>query len=401
MESQHDEEAIFGLDSDLGTTLSDDEALPAVHSQDVPGPSKTVGLPLDSDLDTAYQYFNGKSAEFGPAIRQALDEVIASGRTRRWNLDQCNNQEKAYVGVNIENVLRQKFNLPEGRQGMDFDIDGIDVDCKWSRTYGGWQIPHEAVGHICLLVHGDDLTKKMAVGLIRITESVLVSGRNRDLKRAIQRPQGLSEARWIVGMGEGRLPENFLMSISKSDREAILAPRGGNARARELFMRCEGLVIHRRVIEAIGQQVDDARRFRGEVKAQLAREGFEVLNGRALKDRARSKELGGPVINHHTQWVALRTDGSTPNRRAVLDPIRHQEAEAFRREMIAEMKSIRNRRALERKAAELTLVEALAEADVVEREVKAAVAAAETAAVSGVQRASVAPGAAGDGDSSL
>ena len=383
MDNSYAEEPGLEFDDDAVTSFPDDETLPADQQQVPESFEQAPATSGDIELDTAYNYFKARAAEFGPAIRRALDEVIAPGRTRRWHLDQCNNQEKAYVGVNIENVLRQRFDLNEGLRGMDFDVNGVDVDCKWSRTYGGWQIPKEAVGHVCLLVYGDDLDNKMAIGVIRITEDILVGG-NRDLKRTIQRPGGLARARWICAVGAAALPENFLMSISKADRTAILAPRGGDARAIELFKRCEGIIIYRNVIEAIGQQIDDARRFRGDVRKKLAAQGYEVLNGHRRIYRARALELGGPEITDSTQWLALRTDGSTPARRAEMEPIRRREAETFRLEMIEELKKIRRIRSAARRAArteDLTLAQASAEAEAIEQQVRAAATSAEEAAV--------------------
>jgi hypothetical protein len=186
---------------------------------------------------------------------------------------------------------------------MDFDVNGVDVDCKWSRRFGGWQIPPEAVGHICLLIHGDDITGEIAVGLLRIREEILVGG-NRDGKRTIQSPGGIGEIRWLVAPGTP-IPENFLMGLRQQDRDAILAPRGGDARAMELFRRCEGMVIYRHTIEAIGQQLDEARRFRGETRAKLLEQGFEVLNGHWKPQRRRAMELGGIEISNGSQWVCL------------------------------------------------------------------------------------------------
>jgi hypothetical protein len=304
----------------------------------------------DPELDAVSGFFAPGAAErMGLLIRQSTDEVIATARTRRWNLDQCNDQEKAYLGVNVENVIRGAYDLPDGRFGMDFDVAGVDVDCKWSRNFGGWQIPNEAAGHICLLVHGDDVTGQMAVGLLRIREEILVGG-NRDQKRTVQRPGGLGETRWIVPPGSP-LPENFLMSLRKRDRDAILAPRGGDQRARELFKRCEGLVIYRHTIESIGQQLDEARRFRGETRARLLQEGFEVLNGHWKKDRDRALELGGIQLTHRSQWVCLRTDGSTPARRAELEPIRQAEAAAYRQTFKATIDAERRTRKRARDAA--------------------------------------------------
>lgn len=271
----------------------------------------------DHELDLVAWWFSTQSdlrEKFGMAIRTALDETIDTARTSRWDLEQCNDQEKAYVGVKVEHVIRGTWSLEYGTHGMDYSIAGIDVDCKWSKKFGGWQIPGEAVGHVCLLVWADDQASELAVGIIRIDESLLVGG-NRDGKRSIQSPIGRSRIQWLVQRGPG-LPPNFLLHLAAEDRTAILRHRGGDARARELFMRCEGTIIHRHTIESIGQQVDESRRFRGETRVRLLAAGFEILNGHWLKDRARAAELGGPVPHNSKQWICLRSDGTTPARLA-------------------------------------------------------------------------------------
>ncbi|KQX47308.1 MULTISPECIES: NaeI family type II restriction endonuclease [unclassified Streptomyces] len=304
----------------------------------------------DRGIDVAFDFFSPDvSRRMGAIIRKATDEVIATPRTRRWTLDQCNDQEKGYLGVNIENIVRGEYQLDEGSAGMDFDVRGVDVDCKWSRNFGGWQIPPEAVGHICLLVHGDDVTGEMAVGLIRIRDEILVGG-NRDGKRTIQSPGGMSEILWLVQPGTP-IPENFLMSLRKEDRDAILAPRGGDARALELFKRCEGMIIHRHTIESIGQQVDEARRFRGETRQRLLEEGFEVLNGHWKANRERALELGGLELSNGSQWACLRTDGSSPARQAALSPARQAESRAYRKTFSEQITAERRAKKRARKAA--------------------------------------------------
>lgn len=339
----------------------------------MPRSSPSAQLPLfgsptkgaDAELDRAWTFFASDAAErMGAIIRKATDEVIATPRTRRWTLDQCNDQEKAFVGVNLENLVRAEYDFAEGKAGMDFDVDGVDVDCKWSRKLNGWQIPPEAVGHICLLVHGDDITGEMAVGLLRIREQILVGG-NRDSKRTIQSPGGISEIRWLV-RPRTPLPENFLMSLRKQDRDAILAPRGGDARALELFTRCEGMILSRHVIESIGQQADEARRFRGETRDRLLKMGFEVLNGARIEQRKRAMELGGIKLASSSQWVCLRTDGSSPARRAAADPARIAEAATYRKtysEQIARERLAKRHARAEAKAeaAAAALAAALAE----------------------------------------
>ncbi|MET8386487.1 NaeI family type II restriction endonuclease [Streptosporangium canum] len=322
-------------------------------SQTLPGPPSRGA---DPELDIAFDFFAPDvTRQMGAIIRQGTDEVIATSRTRRWTLDQCNDQEKGYLGVNIENIVRDKYALDEGAVGMDFNVQSVDVDCKWSRNFGGWQIPPEALGHICLLVHGDDITGEMAVGLLRIRDEILVGG-NRDAKRTIQSPGGISEIRWLVAPGTP-IPENFLMSLRKKDRDAILAPRGGDARAIELFTRCEGMIIYRHTIESIGQQLDEARRFRGETRKKLLEKGFEVLNGHWKADRQRAMDLGDIMLTNRTQWICLRTDGSTPARRAALEPARIAEARAYRKAFSDQITAERRARKRAQKAAKAAAVQ--------------------------------------------
>lgn len=270
---------------------------------------------IDPELDLVEAWFHQQGDlvdTFGVAVRTALDEVIETARTTRWSLEQCGNQEKAYVGVKLENVVRGVFRFEQGALGMDFEVVGVDVDCKWSKSWGRWQIPREAVGHICLLIWADDPRCEIAVGLIRIREQILVGG-NQDKKRTIQSPGGMSEIRWLVPKTPS-LPPNFLLQLPDVDRCAILAHRGGDARARELFSRCEGVILQRHTIESIGQQTDEGRRFRGETRAQLLTAGYEVLNGHWRAHKKRAAQLGGPIPQNSREWVCLRSDGSTPSR---------------------------------------------------------------------------------------
>ena len=319
----------------------DADPLPATSSSGLA--ADPLPRSADHELDRVIGWLSSKPRLdlVRQAVRQALDEVIATARTRRWNLDQCNNQEKAYVGVNLENILRACLDLPPHRpRRPDFDIAGVEVDCKWSRQLNGWMIPQEALGHLCLLVYGDDLDDRMAVGLIRIRDEILVKG-NRDGKRNLQSPEGLSEVRWLLEPGPW-LPPNFLMSLRKVDRDAILGQSSGDARLQMLFRRCEGMTISRDVIEAVGQQKDAARRARGSTIECLLDEGLEVLNGWKVEKQQRAKELGGPKIDAST-WVCLRSDGTTPSRNVQTDAVRRTEAALYRRQLKAELAAQRRK----------------------------------------------------------
>jgi hypothetical protein len=277
----------------------------------VPPPEQGV----DPELDRVTDWFRARGnleQAFGVSIRTALDEVIDTPRTGRWSFEQCQKPEMTYMGYKLEHVIRRQFDLgPVRPRKMDYRIDGIDVDCKWSKTFGHWEIPLEAVGHICLVVWGRDTTREFAVGLIRIREEILVGG-NQDKKRKLQSPGGRGEIRWLIPP-KPSLPENFLDSLPDVDRDAILGHRGGDDRLMELFTRCVGVILKRHTIESVGQQKDAARRARA-ARPRLLPLGFELLNGHWEDHRRRAKELGGPIPRDSDEWVCLCSDGSTPQR---------------------------------------------------------------------------------------
>jgi hypothetical protein len=277
----------------------------------VPAPEPGVDLELDQ-VTAWFVARDDMTEQFGLAIRNALDELIDTARTRRVSFEECDQLEQRYMGFKLEHVIRGQFELEHGKR-MDYSVDGIDVDCKWSKNFKEWTIPREAVGHICLVVWGNDDTRGFAVGLIRIREDILVGG-NQDKKRTIQSPGGISEIRWLVPTTKS-LPENFLLHLPEADRRAILGHRGGDERLMELFKRCEGIILTRHTIHSVGQQVDAARRARA-ARPRLNALGLELLNGHWKKHKALAKKLGGPVPKTAEEWVVLRSDGSTPRRMA-------------------------------------------------------------------------------------
>src|SRR3954471_17277440 len=103
----------------------------------------------DPELDRVTDWFEALDnyrQRLGMCIRTALDEVIDTPRTRRWDLRQCGKQEMAYVGVKVEHVIREEFDLtPAEPKRPDYCIDGVYVDCKWSKEWCGWSIPQEAI----------------------------------------------------------------------------------------------------------------------------------------------------------------------------------------------------------------------------------------------------------------
>jgi len=91
----------------------------------------------------------------------------------------------------------------------------------------------------------------------------------------------------------------------------------------------------------------------------------EPLQGDWKADRQRARDLGCPELANKTQWVCLRTDGSTPARRAKLDPARIAEAEAYRKlfsqQITAERRAKKQaRKALKAANAQMNLIDDLA-----------------------------------------
>jgi hypothetical protein len=272
----------------------------------------------DAALDQVHAWFLKEGdlrARFGRCFRAAIDELIDCKRTGRYCLEQLNAQEKAFIGVKVETVVRGEFGFPYRAHGKDFQIAEQEVDCKWSIFLGRWTIPREQVGHLCLGLWADDNRGDLAVALLRTTEDILNAGENRDGKRTIRASALADAVTWLVEPGPG-LPPNFLLGLDDGDRTAILGQPGGVRRLLELYTRCEGVIISRHTMAAIGQQMDDARRARGGasgVRDELAALGLELLNGTFLDQRARAEALGGPVPGRG-ETVCLRSDGTTAAR---------------------------------------------------------------------------------------
>lgn len=290
--------------------------------------------PKDPELDAVEAWWRaqpGFAERLRRSTRTAIDEVIDTARTGRYAIGQLNRQEKAYIGTKVENVIRGEFGFEyPGPKKKDYLIEGHEVDCKWSIHWGGWEIPTEQYGHLCLLVHANDDKSEIAVGLIRTVTDYINPGKNKDSKSGISAAARDSFARWLVERGP-TLPVNFLLHLPPADREAILGQRGGVNRAYELYRRCEGTIISRHVMASVAQQHDDSRRFRGGrggVRDKLETDGYEVLNGTWIADRDRAVELGGP-IPAKGESVCLHADGQSAARAAERDDPKAQSTLPF------------------------------------------------------------------------
>jgi hypothetical protein len=232
-------------------------------------------------------------------LRDTLDQLYDGQHTGRWKYDQLHKTEKTHMGTLVEINLQRRLGFGDG-DATDYRIAGIEVDCKYSMTYGGWELPPEATGHICLLLTAHDETSSWSAGLIRVREEYLRDRRNRDSKRQLS-AAGRTRIRQMWPRHRN-LAENIFLHLAPGDRERIFsakATRGtqhGQARTNELFRTVQRRIIRRAEVATVAQQDDFMKRARGNggARTALRPEGILVL-GHQDTDPLVAAALGLPV----------------------------------------------------------------------------------------------------------
>jgi hypothetical protein len=236
----------------------------------------------DAELERVYRYLDDQdpmSERFGKVIRATYDQLYDGQRTGRFRWEELLKTEKTHYGTLIEINVHREFWFSDG-EVLDYSIEDVEVDCKYSAKLGRWMIPPEAVGRICLVITSSDLTSRFSVGLVRAEERLLRSSANRDAKRTLT-PEGVASVRWLHY--ERPILENLLLHLDDDTRAAILdrfrGPRGGQARVNELFRRVQRRVISRNVVATVAQQDDYMKRVRGNggARSHLRSEGVVIL----------------------------------------------------------------------------------------------------------------------------
>ncbi|WP_176052195.1 NaeI family type II restriction endonuclease [Paraburkholderia caribensis] len=259
--------------------------------------------PTDLPLNEVLRFFQSRTdfiALLGLALRQSFDEVIDGPRTGRFSIDQLEKTEKTYIGTKVEIVVRNELELARGVK-LDNSICGHEVDTKFSLT-GGWMIPREAVGELCLLIAGSDASGTYSAGLLRTTPNALTVGANQDGKRSVS-ALGKREIHWITK--DSPLPRNFMLDLAPETRAAVLSPSSGKQRIIALFMNVTGRLIPRSVIVQVAQLKGDPLRRARETKAPLLRAGIEVLCATYAADREKIREHGFTDFSDD-DWLSVR-----------------------------------------------------------------------------------------------
>ncbi|GAA4030477.1 NaeI family type II restriction endonuclease [Streptomyces plumbiresistens] len=250
----------------------------------------------DRELTEVYDHIRAldpSGQRFASVLRDTIDQLLNGEVTGRYDWKTLFKTEKTHAGTLVEINLQREFEFDDGID-MDYQIAGVDVDCKYSQQFGGWMIPPEALGHLCLLVWADDYKTRWSAGLLRIRREWLNGGNNRDLKLTIK-SEHRDKIRWL--WRDAALPENVLLHLDPVTRSAILSPSSGQRRVNELFERVQMKRIGRGVVRTVAQQYDYMARVReakGRARTELRQRGI-LIPGHYSKHQAVARAFGAPA----------------------------------------------------------------------------------------------------------
>jgi hypothetical protein len=232
-------------------------------------------------------------------LRDTLDQLYDGQHTGRYSYDDLRKTEKTHMGTLVEINLQNRFEFGDG-DVTDYRIAGHEVDCKYSMTWGGWELPPEAENQLCLLLSARDIDCWWAAGLIRVRPEYLRERQNRDAKRQLATASlGRIRRLWP---GHQRLTANLFLDLDPGTLSEILGARAvrghqhGQARTNELFRRVQGRIIRRAELATVARQDDFMKRARGNggARTQLRADGILVL-GHQDSDPDVARALGLPV----------------------------------------------------------------------------------------------------------
>lgn len=259
--------------------------------------------PDDPDMDTVIAELlrldptGDRTAE---VIRDTLDQLLDGRRRGRWDYTQLHKTEKTYMGTLVEINLHREFEFDDG-DVTDYRVAGIEVDCKFSQTIGGWEFGPELEGHLGLVVWANDLDSAWRAGVVRATPDALRTTTNRDAKRKLSR-LGVDRIHWLWTDHPGLAP-NQILHMDPAQRERIISARArtgtrhGQARLLQLCRELPGVILRRTTIETVGWGLDDPMkrmRSNGGARDKLRPDGYVVL-GHQDNDPLVAAALGLPV----------------------------------------------------------------------------------------------------------
>lgn len=236
---------------------------------------------------------------FASILRDVWDQQLDGAHTGRYRWDQLLKTEKSFMETLVRRSVLREFRFSSG-ESLEFQLDGIEFDCKYSLRAGRWVLPREAVGKLCMLIWADDSQTRWGAGIVRVHEHYLSPGLNRDGKSSLNQ-EGRAAVKWLHR--DASLPENVLLRLPEEEVTAIFARRSGQARVEELFRRAQRRLISMACVATVAMQANAAKRIRA-ARSQLRAEGLIVLGSNA-RDQRIAHELGLPVPETR-EWISAR-----------------------------------------------------------------------------------------------
>jgi hypothetical protein len=257
----------------------------------IPGqepPARGADPELDAVTDAIHR-LDPDGSRVATVLRDTFDQLYDGQHTGRYHWEQLRKTEKTYMGTIVEINLHREFEFADGAT-MDYEIEGVEVDCKYSQSLGGWEFPPEAYehDHLCLVVWADEELKRWEAGIVRVDGGAegLLGSPNRDRKRKLT-VAGQSRIRWLYAVPSDvrpALPENLLLHLDDDTRRRIFDARParggkpGQARTNMLFRLVQQRIVNRATVLTVAQQDDSMKRPRdARLPRHLGREGILVL----------------------------------------------------------------------------------------------------------------------------
>ncbi|MEH0521945.1 NaeI family type II restriction endonuclease [Streptomyces stelliscabiei] len=289
---------------------------------DHPGPAH--GVFDDPELILVLQRLRSLDPDgerFARVLRGTIDQLLDGEHTGRFDWNDLHKTEKTHAGTLVEINLLREFEFDSGAD-LDYLIDGIEVDCKFSQRLYGWMIPPEALDEVCLVVWADDRKGVWRAGLLRANRSKLTTSGtvtkkgNRDGKFRLTKDHH-SLVTWL--WPEKPLEKNLLLHLNKVTQAAILAAGSdskrspGQAKVNALFRLVQRQRVNRTVVRTLAQQKDYMKRVRynGGARQHLRKEGI-LICGDYPNHQTVAEQLGLP-IPREGENVSIRVVEAKPH----------------------------------------------------------------------------------------
>ncbi len=250
---------------------------------------------MDSELNAvaAVVMSRGKRATekmVAEILRSTIDQLLDGQHSGRYLWSTLFKTEKTHAGTLVEINIQRAFRFSDGEL-LDFEIAGVEVDCKFSQDPHGWMFPPEAVGHLCLVVWASDSLGVWSLGLLRANTEYLNPGKNRDSKRTLM-AEKRSAISWLFH--NRPLPPNVYLKLTEQQVKDILSQRSGQRRVNRLFVHARKMIVGRGAVATAAQQDDFMKRVRenGGARTALRPLGIAIFGH---EHRRIAKALGLPV----------------------------------------------------------------------------------------------------------